>query len=128
MSVPTTKLLERILDYASLKQKVISENIANVQTVNYKRKDVEFVKDLNKAMDLIEGLNSAITGSDNYLSDKGLKIVEDKTAGNVSGFNNVDVNREMAEMAQNTLLFKFASRKLSMYFKTLQGVIRGELK
>ncbi len=124
MPIQTNRLLEKILDYASLKQKIISENIANVQTVNYKRKDVEFSKDLIKAMESPE-----VNGnSDKFIVNNGLKVVEDKSTENFSGTNNVDINREMADMAQNTLLFKFASRKLAMYYKTLQGVIKGELK
>ena len=36
----TFRVLEKSLDYSSAKQKVISQNIANVDTPNYKAKDV----------------------------------------------------------------------------------------
>ena len=36
----TFQVLEKSLDYSSTKQKVISQNIANVDTPNYKAKDV----------------------------------------------------------------------------------------
>ena len=38
----TISTLEKALTYSSTKQKVISENIANVDTPNYKAKDVSF--------------------------------------------------------------------------------------
>ena len=41
MSASTSKLMEKVLDYTSLKNKVISKNIANSNTLNYKREDVE---------------------------------------------------------------------------------------
>ncbi len=42
MSVPSNKTLERLLDYSALKHKVIGQNIANANTKNYQRRDVEF--------------------------------------------------------------------------------------
>ena len=42
MAVSTIRLLENLIDFCSLKNKVISKNIANVGTEGYKREDVEF--------------------------------------------------------------------------------------
>jgi flagellar basal-body rod protein FlgB len=38
----TVKILQNLLDYCSVKNKVIAKNIANIGTENYKREDVAF--------------------------------------------------------------------------------------
>ena len=116
MSIPSNKSLERLLDYASLKQKVIAQNIANAETKNYKRRDVEFKQILDSRMENIDN-SKKISQEFNVKVDEESPIL---TQG-----NNVDVNHEMAEMAKNTIMFKFASKKLNGYYQTLQGVIRG---
>lgn len=116
MSIPANKILESLLDYSALKHKVIGQNIANANTKNYKRKEVEF-KDL-----LNEGIQN-LSGSASNSSQLEVKDDED-TVLNSQG-NNVDVNREMADMAENSIMFRFASKKLNGYYRTLQSVIRG---
>lgn len=123
MAIPTNKLLEKILDYSTLRQRVISENIANIGTANYKRKDVKFESELNSALNAQLHFDNS-----NSIENADFKIVTDDNRDMVSGINNVDINNEMADMAQNTLLFKFAARKLNGYFRTLQGVIKGDVK
>ena len=116
MSIPSNKVLERLLDYTALKQKVIGQNIANTETIGYKRRDVEFNDMLNS------NIAEQMKGSSNKSE---FKIKIDESKENISGFNNVDVNREMADMAENTILFKFGAKKISGYYRTLQNVIKG---
>ncbi|MEE9430547.1 MAG: flagellar basal body rod protein FlgB [Melioribacteraceae bacterium] len=116
MSIPPYKALERLLDDTSLKQKVIGQNIANTETIGYQRREVEF-KDV---------LNSNIADQVNGSSNKSeFKVITDENEENISGFNNVDVNREMADMAENTILFKFGAKKITGYYRGLQNVIKG---
>ena len=128
MSVSTIKLLENFTSYCAERNKVVSENIANIGTENYQRKDVVF-KDL-----LSENMNTKlITDDDRHFvsSDEGnnspssFKIVTDHSQDNVSGVNNVDIDKEMGDLAENYLNFKFAADKISNYFKTIQNVIKG---
>ena len=42
-----------------------------------------------------------------------------------SGVNNVDIDKEMSDLAENSLSFKFASRRIGDYFKLIQEVIKG---
>lgn len=124
MAESNIKLLENFISYCSLKNKVISKNIANIGTEDYNRQDVVF-----KTL-LTENLNAAVktTDSKHFGSpelSKNVEIVVDKTKTEFTGINNVDVDQEMAELAENQIRFKFASRKLNSYFRTLQGVIKG---
>ena len=116
MPTPSNKVLERLLDYSALKQKVISQNIANAETQGYQRRDVEFNKLLNEGMQKLPN---------SHLKESEFNIKVDESLENNSGVNNVDVNREMADLAQNTIMFKFAAKKLTGYYQSMQSVIRG---
>lgn len=125
MSVSTSKLLEKVLDYTTMKNKVISKNIANANSLNYKREDVEFNSVLDGERNTIKATNPKHIGFSQNLESAEMRIIQDKDAVNKSGVNNVDVDNEMAEMAKNTIMFKFASRKMNTYYKSLQSVIKG---
>ncbi|MEW6193532.1 MAG: flagellar basal body rod protein FlgB [Bacteroidota bacterium] len=122
------KLLENLLDYCSVKNKVIAKNISNVGTEGYRREDVTF-KNL-----LEENSNSSLKISNTkHLgpvntpkeSNNAFGIVYDENAEVTSGINNVNIEQEMSELAENTLRFKFASKKVGDYYRGIQNVIRG---
>ena len=127
MSGSNIKLLEKLLDYTSAKQKVISKNIANVGTLNYQREDVKFEDVLSK--EVSSNLRATdpkhISLSNPVYKDAGFKTIKNGSEEKANPFNNVDVNQEMAEMAQNTLLFKFGSRQIRGFYQGMQNVIRG---
>jgi flagellar basal-body rod protein FlgB len=119
--------LEKVLDYSALKQKVIGKNIANATTVGYKREDVEFVNVFDEANNKLKVDNARhIKSGDKVITPESeLVVVQDKDTEKVSGFNNVDIDKEMAELAENNVMFKFAARRMNMYFRDLQAVIKG---
>jgi flagellar basal-body rod protein FlgB len=124
MAASSIKLLENLINYCSLKNKIISKNIANVGTQNYNREDVEF-----KSM-LIELNSSAKVTNEKHIKtgpaeNPYYEVSKDKEDEMLSGINNVDIDNEMAELAENTLLFKFASRKIGDYYRNIQNVIKG---
>lgn len=128
MSGNNVKLFEQVLDYSTLKQKVISQNIANVGTIGYKKKNVEFedvlAQNISTNLKRTDERHFNITDP-NSNGESQFKIVKDESEENISGMNNVDVNEEMAEMAKNSIIFKFAARKVNMYYQSLSRVIKG---
>lgn len=121
------KLLQNFLDYCSVKNKVISKNIANLSTQGYRREDVVF-KDLlndnvNSLMKTTDEKHIRFINQDDTNSD--FRIVADNSEEMSSGYNNVNIDEEMTEMAENSIKFRFASKKMGEYFKMMQGVIRG---
>ena len=128
MPVSTIKLLENFASYCSAKNKVLSENIANIGTENYQRKDVIFrnVLDNNMKSVLKTTDEAQIASLPNQNSNEECyQVITDKSGGDVSGANNVDIDKEMSELAENTLNFQFAAKKINDYYKTLQGIIKG---
>ena len=126
--MPTpVKTLENLINYTALRNKVISKNIANIGTEGYKREDVEFKEILGDNMHArLQTSNEKHMGAIQEPDNSGeYKVVIDKNRDMSSGVNNVDIDKEMGSLAENTLLFKFASKKLGDYFKQIQYVIKG---
>jgi len=114
--------LEKSLDAAWLRNDIISQNIANVDTPNYKRKEVKFEEFLNSEMKYsrISNGKSRLTGSGD------IKVVEDYSnySYRLDG-NNVDIEREMAKLAVNTLRYNTLIQRMSGQFNKIRTVIRG---
>lgn len=124
----SVKLLQNLLDYCAVKNKVISKNIANVGTEGYLRENVEF-KNL-----LDENVNSGLKISDNKhfsainkpaQSNSQFNIVYDEESEMTTGINNINIEQEMSDLAENTLRFRFASKKVGDYYRGIQNVIKG---
>ncbi|MDZ5473488.1 flagellar basal body rod protein FlgB [Bacillus sp. 31A1R] len=123
----TISTLESALNYSSTKQKVISQNISNVDTPNYKAKDVSFKTAFESALNTTIAANK--TDQRHYdfkgISQRrpGITIRKD-TAYNHNG-NNVDLDKEMSDLATNQIYYNAVIERISGKFNTLQTVIRG---
>jgi len=127
MSISTIKLLESFVDYCATKNKVISNNIANIGTTDYQRKDVEFNVVLSENTNTILKTSEEkhfITGNIDNGNASDFNIVKSEGNENESGVNNVDIDKEMTELASNTLNFQFAAKKINDYYKEIQAVIK----
>ena len=122
--------LEQALSTASLKQRVHSANIANVDTPNYKSKQVDFQSTLN---DVIKNQSFAsYKTNDRHLAFSSettqnspaiIKVNKD-TQYSPNG-NNVDMDHEMAELAKNQLWYNAVTERVSGKFNSLRTVIDG---
>ena len=113
MSDSRIQLLEKFIDYCSVKNQTITKNIANIGTANYRRQDVSF-EDI-----LSENVNNRLQ------ADNPKHIVNDLKTEGTSEVNNVNLEKEMSELAKNTLNYRFAAKKIGNYYKDLQSAIRG---
>jgi flagellar basal-body rod protein FlgB len=123
MATFDVKLLENFIDYASLRNKVISKNIANIGTEGYQREDVDFKEMFAENLAALKTTDSRHIPASQVNSE--LDVTTDKSTDMVSGVNNVNIDEEMAELAKNSIQFKFASQKVGNYFKLIQSVING---
>ncbi|WP_099158091.1 flagellar basal body rod protein FlgB [Virgibacillus ndiopensis] len=124
----TFQTLEKSLDYATAKNRTISNNIANVDTPNYKAKDVVFKNVLNDAISSsIEAkrTNTKHIAFDNESMQHSYRIIsKNNTMYNHNG-NNVDVDKEMSELAKNQIYYQGLVDRINGKFSSLQTVIRG---
>ncbi|MBU1101692.1 MAG: flagellar basal body rod protein FlgB [Bacteroidetes bacterium] len=124
MSFLTNKPLENLIQFSTIKNKVISENISNISTKDYSRKDVSFQNILASNMSAMKSTNEKHVG--NNLDSPEFQIITEKNGDSGSGVTNVNIDKEMADLAENSIRYKFATRKLGLYYKNLQEVIKGD--
>ena len=126
-----TGMLEAGMEGASRRQDAIANNIANADTPGYKREDVEFKGVLaekagSDAGDRgglrrtnprhLPGRRGKLSGSNFvHFREEGTSLRHDE--------NNVDIEREMAEMAKNELYFNTVAQQLDAKFNNLQTVM-----
>lgn len=117
----STKAMEKSLDASWLRNEIISQNIANVDTPGYKRKTVQFEEFLDGEMkkSRIDSGKTRLTGSDMRISEDHSKLKY-----RLDG-NNVDIEQEMALMAQNSLKYNTVIQRLSGEFRKLRSAISG---
>lgn len=116
--------LERGLDYASLRQKTIANNIANVDTPNYKSKEVNFKKIMEDTQQ--EAANFRTDSRHFTFSSSSSSMIT--TARNMSyneSGNSVDLDAEMSKMAENQLYYNALTDRLSSKYSSLTNIIRG---
>ncbi|MCE5312180.1 MAG: flagellar basal body rod protein FlgB [Nitrospiraceae bacterium] len=103
-------VLEKMLDISSFRHKVLASNIANADTPGYKAKDISFEKELQKA---VGGSKEA------YEITEAQGTLENRDA------NTVDLNIEMAKVAENTLIYNTATQLLSTKLRMMKDAIKG---
>lgn len=122
----TITTLENALNYSSTKQKVIAQNISNADTPGYKAKNVSFQSELNNAISTVTGQSTNSKHFNIQSSNRaGVTITTDRaTSYNHTG-NNVDIDKEMADLATNQIYYNAMIERISGKFNSLQTVIKG---
>ena len=122
--------LGRGLAAATMRHEVISNNIANVNTTNFKRSAVNFedllAKELHldnddRRLDMVRThdrhLPMALPGKVHAV------IEEDGTTTMRVDNNNVDIDIEMAGLAKNQLYYNAMTTELGSFINRMKGVI-----
>ncbi|HMM21552.1 MAG TPA: flagellar basal body rod protein FlgB [Selenomonadales bacterium] len=127
LSSPQETILERAMSASALRHKVISNNIANVNTPLFKKSDVSFEDQLAEALAPAEPAMTRthakhLTGSKHSGGFEPV-ITTDTTTSLRTDDNNVDIDAEMANMAKNTIYYDAVAQQLGRYFSGLKSVI-----
>ncbi len=110
---PQFDLLGRLISATELRQRVISNNLANVNTPNYRRLDVEFE----------QRLAQELTGSS--LSTAAPEVIETQGLTARADGNNVDIDREIGQMSKNAMLQQTYIQLLSSHLDQMRMAIQG---
>ena len=121
----TFRVLEKSLDYSSAKQKVISQNISNVDTPNYKAKDVVKNSFQGALQASIEAYRTDSRHFNFNADTNSSTIVTQQNGTYNNNGNSVDMDKEMTDLATNQIYYNAVTDRLSGKFSSLQNVIRG---
>ena len=121
----TYKILKLSLDASSLRGKVIANNIANINTKNFKKSYVTFEENLineKNKLSLKKTNIEHISGK----NDKSLiSIEQDNSTSMRQDGNNVDLDLEKVNQAANTMMYNAlitqANSKLTMTKSVISG-------
>ncbi|MBP3620307.1 MAG: flagellar basal body rod protein FlgB [Lachnospiraceae bacterium] len=116
-------ILDRAADASNLRNELISNNIANVDTPNYKRKDLNF-EALLKAEIAGDDLNKAVTDLNKDLSILEPRIFTDNASLSyrLDG-NNVDIATEEAYLAENQIKYQALVDLMNQEFARYKTVL-----
>lgn len=118
-------VLDKAADAAWLRNEVISNNIANVSTPNYKRQDVAFEDTLRRAMS-----DSRYMSTDSRVANLDLRALTPTTYTDDSQFsyrldgNNVDMDTESARLASNQIKYNALIDSVNEEFARLSMVMK----
>ena len=122
-------VLDKAADGSWARNNAIANNIANIDTPNYKRKYVSFQKELEQALRA-----SKYTSLDEKVSElnKGNRLahIEPRTYTDYANYsyrldkNNVDIDNENVELASNQIVYQALVESIDAEFKNLKTVIK----
>lgn len=121
-------LLERSLDATSLRNKVVSNNIANIDTPGFKRSDVSFEQTLQEVLSG-QSLTGKTTdprhiaiGNSSVSGVQPTTVADRSTSMRLDG-NNVDIDAEMVLLATNQIQFNALTTQINHQFGLLKYAI-----
>ncbi len=121
--------LKQLVDLAAQRQRLVASNIANVNTPGYKRQSIDFDQQLQQATQnrsrahgITDDRHIPLGGRRHSLPQRNLGVGSE----NDNGINNVDVDQEMADLAQTQLAFDYGAVRLKQNFEGLKKAIRGK--
>ncbi len=120
------------LNFRGEKQKVISSNIANINTPGYKTKDLVFEDELNNKLN--NTLKMELTSSKHISSinsssaNVNPKLVEVKGLQEQNDGNNVNLDTQMSEMSKNKILYDAIQSSIKRDSRLFRSVIESSAK
>lgn len=122
----TYELLKKGLDASSQRQSVISNNLANVNTAGYKRSYVTFEDNLKQSTDNLEMIRTDSRHINDGADYGAIQVKTDKSSSMNEDGNNVDIDNEMTNEAENTLKYYALTSEISRRINMTSSVINGK--
>ncbi|MFP4687372.1 MAG: flagellar basal body rod protein FlgB [bacterium] len=127
LEMTTINALRDGLNGSQKRHAAISDNLANVNTPGYKRKEVSFEENLSRLY-----IDKDVVGRD--LKDSGFEMENGRIAARPTLYrvddtnmrnddNNVDPDREMAKMTKNQLHYTGMARMMQQQFKFITDLL-----
>ena len=118
--------MKLFLDYSARKQQVITSNLANSETPGYRAKELDFADVFKQEMQssgvLKQTREKHIEGKPSLVRVAEVKEKANDALGRDG--NNVDLDREMTQLAQNVLKFSVVSRLYQQKIQLIKYSLR----
>ena len=121
------RFFKNAADASWLREEVLTNNIANVDTPNYKRQDVEFTTYLKSALEQAGTPASTLTQKVNEANLSGITTrtyTENTTLSYRMDGNNVDLSTENAELAAEQINYNALIDSMNNEFTRMKAVLK----
>lgn len=118
-------LLDKAADASWLRNDAISNNIANADTPGYKRQDVAFESELEKALSSVK-----YSTMDDKVANLSTDKLQPRTYTDYASYsyrldgNNVDIETENVVLAKNQIKYQGLVQSITQEFQNLQSVMK----
>ena len=120
-------VLKAAADASWTREEVLTNNIANVDTPNYKRQDVDFTTYLRSALSRTNGGSSSLTNRVNNLNYNDIAIrtyTDNSTLSYRLDGNNVDLSTENVELASEQINYNAIIDSMNNEFSRFKTVLK----
>ena len=120
-------VLKAAADASWTREEVLTNNIANVDTPNYKRQDVDFTTYLRSALSRTNGGSSSLTNRVNNLNYNDIAIktyTDNSTLSYRLDGNNVDLSTENVELASEQINYNALIDSMNNEFSRFKMVLK----
>jgi flagellar basal-body rod protein FlgB len=116
-------VLDKAADASWKRNEIISNNIANVDTPGYKRKDVQFESYLQSALMGDNSLDKRVAGLNLNTLDATVYTDNSNLSYRLDG-NNVDIDTESSYLAKNQIKYYSLLDSMTQEFSRLKTVLQ----
>jgi flagellar basal-body rod protein FlgB len=116
----TFNLLSTMLNFRSERSKLISSNIANLDSADYKAADYVFKDDLRQAM---EGKVRLTGTNEKHFPNNKAEFTKDSFRL-VKSDEKPSLDKEMTNLAENQLMYNLSVELLARKFRSINNVLR----
>ncbi|MBK6909925.1 MAG: flagellar basal body rod protein FlgB [bacterium] len=129
---PTAVTLKAMLDAQATRQRAHAQNIANAETPGYQRVRVDFEDMLREKLDgadqtLARG-DQRHVGATDELDGLTHRVTREPLLEDLTGVNGVNIEEEMAEMAETQLRYLAALELLRRRYDGMKSAITGNVR
>ena len=123
--------LQKTLNMGSLRHKVLTANIANIDTPNYKAFEVVMEDELKKngrpshPIQMVRTRLEHLTGRNQSAPNVKVKEADPPVLNFRADGNTVDLDKTMGKLAENTILYRAAAQIIKRKFQGLKNAIQG---
>lgn len=115
-------VLQQAADAGWLRNTILTNNIANVNTPNYKRSDVQFETYLMEQLAGCDSMDNYVDGMDLSTLEPTIYMDQSNLSYRMDG-NNVDIDTENAELAKNQIKYNVMTDSISQEFSRIKSVL-----
>ncbi|MBI5059641.1 flagellar basal body rod protein FlgB [candidate division KSB1 bacterium] len=130
---PGNAVLKKTLDANALRQRTHAQNIANAETPGYRRLAVDFEQQLKQVLD--DDIDGMAQTNPRHMNGNGARVELEALAAttrtepldpNSPGINGVNIDLEMAEMAETQLRYLTSLELLKRRYAGIKAAIKGQ--